>query len=52
MTLKNVLVAEADSLCMPAATPCRTPSAPRTVLSKKGEEKYGHKGGHRREDGA
>ena len=35
---------------MPAATPCRTPSVPRTVLSKKGEEKYGHEGGHRRED--
>ena len=28
-------------LCVPSATPCRTPSAPRTVLSKKGE--YGHK---------
>ena len=40
-TLQNFPVAEADSLCVPAATPCRTPSAPRTVLSKKG--KYRHK---------
>ena len=36
---------------MPAATPCRTTSAPRTVLSKKGEEKYGHQG-HCRDNSA
>ena len=50
-SLENLLVAEADSHCVPAATPRCTSSAPRSVISKKGA--YGHKeGGHRREDGA
>ena len=34
----NFLVAETDSLGVPAPTPCRTTSTPRTVLSKKGEK--------------